>query len=202
MTKDKSTEEKILHAAREVFTVKGMSGARMQEIADKAGINKALLHYYFRNKEKLFQAIFKEAFEAVAPKINQILDADLSLEEKIRKFVDQYITTIDKNPFLPAFVLHELNTNPEGFAAEILKNNKKPNPEKLLNQIADEVARGNIRPIHPAQLLLNIIGLCIFPYIGKPMFMGVTGIPEPVYWNLLEQRKTEVAEFILKAIRP
>lgn len=201
MVKNKDTEEQILNAAREVFTAKGMAGARMQEIADHARINKSLLHYYFRSKEKLFQAVIEEALQAIAPRLNEIFNSDLSLEDKIRRFVDQYITTVDKNPYIPAFVLHELNTNPEGFASKILQTKQKPNPEKLLTQIADEVAQGKIRPIHPVQLLINIVGLCLFPYIAKPMILGITGLPEQFYWNLLEQRKKEVAEFVLHSIR-
>jgi len=110
----KDTEERILESAEDVFTNKGLSGARMQEIADKAKINKSLLHYYYRSKEKLFRAVFKKAFVKLAPKSILILTSDIPLFEKIEKFSSAYIDIIIKNPSIPLFVLRELNRNPEG----------------------------------------------------------------------------------------
>ena len=115
MIKDKSenTEIEILNAAKEIFQQKGMDGARMQEIADKAKINKALLHYYFRSKQLLFEAVFKNAFALLAPQLNNILNDDSNLFEKIIKFTDSYIAFVTKHPYLPNFVIQELNKNPE-----------------------------------------------------------------------------------------
>src|ERR1044072_5809634 len=104
-----STEEKIVTAAKKVFLAKGLAGARMQDIADEAGINKALVHYYFRNKEKLFEVIFTEAALKLFPKINIIFESDGTLFEKIRLFVAEYITVMSENPYLPMFVLNEIN---------------------------------------------------------------------------------------------
>ena len=98
---DQSTEQIILEAAKKVFVRKGMAGARMQDIADEAGINKALLHYYFRNKEKLFEMIFMEAAEKFFPRINAIFDSDQPLFEKIESFCEEYISVVMENPYLP-----------------------------------------------------------------------------------------------------
>src|SRR5438874_9015673 len=103
--KDENTEERILTAAKKVFLKEGMAGARMQDIADEAGINKALLHYYFHNKEKLFDVIFMEAAQKLFPKISFIFESDLPVLEKIEHFADEYITVILENPYLPLFVL-------------------------------------------------------------------------------------------------
>ena len=89
--KDKNTENQILDAAKTVFQSKGMDGARMQEIADKAGINKAMLHYYYRSKQLLFEAVFKHAFLLLAPQLNKILNDDSNIEDKIRNFTFNYI---------------------------------------------------------------------------------------------------------------
>src|SRR3954462_1734201 len=99
MQKDLSTEERILSAAQKVFLAKGMDGARMQDIADEAGINKALLHYYFRSKDKLFEQIFLNVATAFLPKIFFILKGENTLFEKIEKFCDEYITQIIKTPY-------------------------------------------------------------------------------------------------------
>jgi len=89
--KDATTEEKIVEAARTIFIKKGLSGARMQEIADEAGINKAMLHYYFRSKDMLFEMIFRQSAQKLFAKLNIIFDSDMSLFEKIEKFVGDYI---------------------------------------------------------------------------------------------------------------
>ena len=115
MDKIENTEEKILEAAKQVFQIKGLAGARMQEIADVAGINKALLHYYFRTKEKLFTVIFRFALKELQPQVIGILNSDLSLEDKIRAFVEKYLNIIKKNPSLPQFVINQLNQNPDSF---------------------------------------------------------------------------------------
>src|SRR5680860_1428715 len=106
--KKDNTEEKILHAAQTVFIQKGMDGARMQEIANEAGINKALLHYYFRTKQKLFEAIFKKVFKQIFPKIETFILSDLPFEEKLGVFIDNYIDLLIKNPYFPAFILKEM----------------------------------------------------------------------------------------------
>src|SRR6478735_10691909 len=98
MKKDLSTEEKILNAAKKVFLTKGMDGARMQDIADKAGINKALLHYYFRSKDKLFERIFIEEAQKFMPRVTHIMLSEMTLFEKIEKFVGEYIDTLIQNP--------------------------------------------------------------------------------------------------------
>src|SRR5690606_40702738 len=108
-----STEEKIFEAAFKVFQSKGFTGARMQEIADEAGINKAMLHYFFRSKEKLFEAVFMKAFGKLAPQINEIFNSDDDLFEKIRKFTASYITFVIEYPFLPQFIIQEMNNNPD-----------------------------------------------------------------------------------------
>ena len=108
-----STEGKILDAAKKVFTKKGMYGARMQEIADEAGINKALLHYYFRSKDKLFDAIFHEAFHDFVPRAFKSFKSEMPFEDKLSLFVSNYIDIIIENPYLPLFIINEINQKPE-----------------------------------------------------------------------------------------
>src|ERR1017187_9752498 len=153
--KDQTTEEKILAAAKKVFVVKGMAGARMQDIADTAGINKALLHYYFRNKEKLFEVIFKEAAIRLFPKINAILNSDLPLFDKIRRFAHDYIEIVIENPYLPLFVLNEINKQPLAFSKKMFGNNR-PAVHKMAEQIEKEIKKGLIKPISHVQLIINM----------------------------------------------
>ncbi|MEI8060129.1 MAG: TetR/AcrR family transcriptional regulator, partial [Ferruginibacter sp.] len=143
--KNDTTEEKILAAARKIFTTQGMSGARMQDIADEAGINKAMLHYYFRDKEKLFELIFLQEAEKFFPKINTIFESDLPLFDKIEQFVSQYIDEMVANPYLPWFILNELNRDADRFLSKIWDMKHRPNPVKLLQQIEREVKKGTIK---------------------------------------------------------
>ncbi len=92
-----ATERQILEAAKKVFGRKGMDGARMQEIADEAGLNKALLHYYFRNKERLFQEVIREVFSSFFPRIMTVMSLEgMAFEEKIRTFVNEYLDLIER----------------------------------------------------------------------------------------------------------
>jgi AcrR family transcriptional regulator len=198
--KDASTEEKILAAAKKVFISKGMAGARMQDIADEAGMNKALLHYYFKNKEQLFENIFIRLTRGFWEQITSIFESDAALFDKIRSFCSVYIEKVIENPYIPLFVLYELNQRPTGFVKKMFRNNM-PNPQKLISQIAEEAKKGNIRFIYPAQLIMNMISMCVLPFIGRPMFMAVMNIDDKTFLDLMQQRKTEVADFIINSIK-
>lgn len=199
--KDKDTGEKILVAARKIFLVKGMSGARMQDIADAAGINKALLHYYFRNKDQLFEVIFLEEAKKFFPKINMILESDLPLFEKIEKFAAEYIDEIQQNPYLPMFMLNQVNQDTDKFLGKIMGKKNQPEPWSFLLQIEKEVKKGTIKPIHPVQLLLNLLSMCVFPFMAKPMILRKARLDEQQFNQLMEQRKKEIPQFIINSIK-
>jgi TetR/AcrR family transcriptional regulator len=197
---DKSTEKIILDAAKKVFLVKGFDGARMQEIADEAKINKALVHYYFRSKDKLFDAIFQEAFQQFFPRVAEIMMTEKPLFEKIEFFIDTYITMLLENPHLPSFVMHEINRNPDRFI-NIIKSSGV-NPEYLGVAIQKEVDAGVIMPVSPIHLIINILGMCLFPIMAKPIIQGFIfkGSPE-AYQKFLSERKKEVTSFVINSIR-
>ena len=199
--KDKTTEARILDAAKKIFVAKGMSGARMQDIADEAGINKALLHYYFRNKEKLFEVIFMEAANKLFPRINRIFSSDQPLFEKIENFCEEYITVVMENPYLPLFVLNEINQHPEHFLEKIWTGKSKPDPQKFLDQIEREIKKGRIKRVSPLHLLMNLISMTIFPFVSKPMFQRNLGLDDLQFRSVMEQRKKEIPQFIIAAIK-
>jgi AcrR family transcriptional regulator len=202
MRPDPTAENKILQAAWEVFLEKGFSGARMQEIADRAGINKALLHYYFRNKQTLFGAVFETSAGKFFPRMREILNSDEPLIQKIESFIDSYLEMLIQNPKVPGFIISEMNRNPDMIAAFILVHDNRPDPGKFFLQVQEESAAGRIRPIHPAHLMLNIMSACIFPFIGKTMFRTITGITESAYDEILRERKSEVSRLILHSLKP
>ena len=202
MNKEKSdnTEIEILNAAKEIFQQKGMDGARMQEIADKAKINKALLHYYYRSKQLLFEAVFKSAFTLLAPELNKVLNDDSDLFEKIIKFTDNYISFVIKHPYLPNFVIQELNKNPE-FIQKLRSQENFPSIDKFKLQVANAIEKGIIIPIEAEQLFINIMSLKIFPFIGEPLLMALINVDKKRYNEIIQNRKTAVANFIINAIK-
>jgi AcrR family transcriptional regulator len=202
MTHSISTEEKIVAAAKNVFLKQGFAGARMQDIADAAGINKALLHYYFRNKDKLFEMIFMQSIQKMIPTINSVFDSDDDLFLKIRKFVAAYTEMLSDNPYLPLFIANELSKNPEKIIKMIMTSaNDKPHINKFIKDIQSAIELDIIKPISTINLFINIMSLCIFPYIAKPMMQFFLKLDELEYRMILEQRKQEVADFIIDSIK-
>lgn len=200
---EKNTEELIFDAAREVFIEKGFEGARMQDISDRAGINKALLHYYFRTKEKLFASIFELVMKQAIPSMVKFMESDISLYEKIEFFVENYISLIQKNPYIPFFVLTEINRNPDNIATIFKKIfDKKDNPFKKFSKLVnDEAEKGNIKPIEPEQLIVNMISMCLFPFIARPIIQTILFEGDKARYNdFIESRKKEVYKFIIHSI--
>jgi TetR/AcrR family transcriptional regulator len=200
MKKDLSTEEKILAAAKKVFLTKGMDGARMQDIADEAGINKALLHYYFRSKDQLFEKIFLEVSSAFLPKVFAILESESTLFEKIERFCGEYISQVITTPYVPIFILNEINRQPQAFLKKVFGTNRPP-VEKLIPQIQKEIKAGILKPIDPLQLLMNTLSLCLFPFVVSPMIQLVTGMGTKEFNALMEKRKREVPKMIIDSIK-
>jgi AcrR family transcriptional regulator len=197
---DKSTEQKILEAAKQVFMEKGIDGARMQDIADKAGINKALLHYYFRSKEKLFEMIFMEEARKFLPKVTSIMVSELTLFEKVEKFVGEYIDTLLQNPLLPIFILNEINRNPKDAIKKIF-GNQRPPIDKVDELIAKLVKKGEIKPIKGYELMVNMVSLCIFPFLARPMVQWVTKTTDEEFVKLMEMRKKTVVKFVIDSVK-
>lgn len=199
--KEENTEGKILAAARKVFLNKGMDGARMQDIADEAGINKALLHYYFRSKDKLFEQVFLEAVTSFLPKIFSILESNETLFQKIEWFCEEYINQLIKTPYVPIFVLNEINRQPQAFLKKVVGKNPPP-VFKVLLQIDAEMKAGVIKATDPIQLLLNIISLCLFPFVASPLVQLISGLNKKQFNTLMEERKKEVPRLIIESLKP
>jgi len=201
MAKKISTEEKILLSAQKVFHNKGFTGTRMQEIADVAGINKGLLHYYFKTKEKLFERVFTIALKQMLGKLNDALDKDTDLFSKIRLLVDNYILVLSKNRFIPIFIFQEINRNPAFFDEKYKFYSKLGVIKKFEKEIKSEIEKGNIIDISPKQLIINIISMSIFPFMAKPMAKSILDISESEFSAIIDERRKLVAEFTINAIK-
>jgi len=195
------TEVLILDAARKVFLENGFDGTTMQQIANEAGINKALLHYYFRSKDRLFEGVFIEAFGKMVPNLFKIFTSEAEFSEKIKGLVHTYISALQQYPQIPQFILHELHRNP-GRIIELM-HSTGIDPDVVMNIIRQETKKGTIIGIDPHQLMVNLLAMCIFPFAARPMIQGfIFKNDAKAYEEFLEKRKAEVADFIIKAITP
>jgi len=191
-----STELKIFEAAREVFQAKGLEGARMQEIADKAEINKSMLHYYYRSKEKLFEKVYQLSIIKVIPQIVSLLNDDLPLEHKLRNFATTYLQIIKANPDIPLFVLHELNKNPTRLKTLLLNEiGKKVQP--FMNQLKEESEKGNTVDLPPEQIMVNMMSLMIFPFIGRPIFQIILNKDDSEFDKFIDNRILYLPDYIV-----
>ncbi len=198
---DRQSEEKIFEAATEVFIDRGMDGARMQEIADRAGINKALLHYYYRSKDHLFNAVFEKIAQKIFMKFAPVFSEDLSLEDKIRFFYKEHITFLQNNPRLPAFILNEINRNP----ARIKKLLKNVDFSKIWPMLSEqhkkELKNYNISEEMLPQIMISVASLSVFPFAARGILEAVfekTGLD---FDKFLDERKEFAAEFVIKALK-
>jgi AcrR family transcriptional regulator len=198
-TKKDTTEEKILEAAKDVFLMKGMDGARMQEIADRAGINKALLHYYFRTKERLFESIFSEIIKIAFPKITRIIQSDSGIVTKIEQFVDAYIEILLKHPFIPGFIMKELSRDPSSLFKLVVKFGL--NPQIVLDQIQLAMDKGEIVQMNPRHLAINVVSMCVFPFAAKPILSFILFKDNPVGLEAFYNERAEIIKkFVIDAI--
>ena len=199
---DNITEQKIIEAAEIVFHEKGFDGARMQEIADKASINKGLLHYYFKSKDALFDAIFNMALKKMSGTINSILKMDISLEEKMNLIIDSYMNLLLRNSSLPRFVITELNKDSDRFIKKYLSGEINNVFANFINSVQKEIDAGKIKPINPKHLFMNMISMILFPFIGKPMIQVLIGVDNKEFNKLIQERREHIKAFIKDALKP
>jgi AcrR family transcriptional regulator len=197
---DKLTEEKIFEAATDVFVDKGMDGARMQDIASHAGINKALLHYYYRTKDQLFNAVFEMLAARVLKKFAPVFDENLSLEDKIRFFFKEHITFLQENPKLPVFILNEINRNPARIKMLLKNIHFESIWQKLYDQHKKELDKYNITEENLPQLMTSIASLSVFPFAARGIVEGILGKVGVDFDDYIEERKEFAADFVIRAI--
>ena len=188
---------------------RGTAGARMQEIAEAAGVNQALLHYYFRTKDRLAAAVFREAAGRLGPAVARVLGSDRRLEDKVTDFVELYIDTVRQHPFIPGYILAEMHHHPErlailaagagGASPAILA---RPLLEKLGAQLREGALEGRYRPIGPEQFLVNVVALCVMPFAARPALVLALGLDDESFDHFLDERRAELPRFIMGALRP
>lgn len=196
-----TTEQRILEAAKKVFLLRGLDGARMQDIADEAGINKAMLHYYFRSKERLFEVIFDSMAGKIIPDLTSIVEQDLPIVVILDRIVHRYIDFVSENPQLPLFIISELTKDPERIKNLLNHTDNFSKMQIFGVKVMQAMQTGDIKKVHPLHLIINIMAMCIFPFIAQPMIKHVMKISEEAYALVLNQRKEQVSLFLHAALR-
>ena len=209
MPKDRDTEARILAAARTVFIRRGTSGARLQEIAAEAGVNQALVHYYFGSKDDLAERVFIEAAQTLVPAFAPIPVPGMVFEDLITAFVQGYIDAVRQAPFIPGYVLSEATHHPErletlmrtaiGTVPREVAARTFPIVERM---IAERVAQGTLRPMNVQQLLVNVMALSVFPFVARPMLAAAFGFDDESFHAFLDERREDLPRFIINALRP
>jgi TetR/AcrR family transcriptional regulator len=193
---EKETDERIYEAARDIFHERGFDGARMQDIANRAGINKALLHYYYRSKDRLFEKVYQAAAKKLIPNIVESLRGDDPLPVKVKKFVSGYIDTLRDNPYMPGFILHELNRNPDRlkkFLPKMVEQMLGP----FMAELEHEVMNGNLPKQDPRHFIVNMFSMCVFPFVARPMLQLVLDFNNEEFDQFLIERKLEIPKLLL-----
>ncbi|MEX0907271.1 MAG: helix-turn-helix domain-containing protein [Gemmatimonadota bacterium] len=206
---DRDTEQRIIEAAHAVFIRRGTAGARTQDIAEEAGVNKALIHYYFRSKERLAEVVFQRAGLRLLPPLFAILGSDAELEEKVERAIEHYLTGLLEAPYLPGYLLSEMNHHPErlprlvegvtgapaaGFANRVLAG--------LAAQIHERVESGAMRPITAEQFVMNLVSLCLFPFAARPLFTLAFDWSGDDFHACIAERRRDLSGFFMAGLRP
>lgn len=188
----KDTEALIKKAARKVFIRKGLDGARLQEIADEAGIGRTSLHYYYRNKEKLFDAVFSENFSAVKDRLGNQKLKNLSLEDKLIYFTKDYFNKAIKDPELDLFLLNEFTSHPELMLKRVHGHEFT---QYILEDIEEAIQNGEMQG-NAQQHFITFMSVTFFPFAAKNMIRQMLQYSEDDYMKFMKTREEYIIGFI------
>jgi AcrR family transcriptional regulator len=198
------TKTRILDAADEIFVRHGIDGARMQQIADHAGVNKALLHYYFRSKADLARAVWLRIDSSFAPGVLEMMTSDLSLGRKIERLVDAYHTTLTRHPYLIAYVISEAARHP-GLVKDLHSPERRRAARRMIDKLQEQIDAGvkakTMRPLSAEQFFVTLASSCLFPFAATPMVADVLGLSPTGLRAFMKRRKTELPAFIKRALQ-
>ncbi len=187
-SEEAQTEQLIKDTAKDLFFRKGLLKATTQEIADEAGVNRALIHYYFRSRDHMLSILLDEALEEKRSRVKSILSFELPFREKIARYIDVIMYYNIEYPYLENFIISETIRNPEKTEAYCSKNSSRSS-DLIRGQLEREIAEGHIAPITPEHFLVNLLALCNYPLLAKPVLKTIHGLTEEAYEAFLNERK-------------
>ena len=200
---DLETRDRILDAAHTVFVRKGTASSRTQEIAAEAGVNKALVHYYFGTKAALADAIFERALGNIMPRIFGILaDPDRTIDEKIPAIVKEQIDFHSARPYLAGYLISELHAEPDRIARLMTRRGGRVPLDLLRKQLREAAKAGTMRQISAEHFVTNLMGLLIFPFAIRPALCELLSLDSTGWRAFMDERRRLVPDFFMAGLRP
>ncbi len=197
-------EAHILNVARNVFLEKGRQGARMQEIARRAGVNKALLHYYFRSKDRLYQRVFEAEVLRFLKSFMETIPTEGDFKSFLEQFVHNYLTQVARGPQLVRFILWEIREGGEvitGILHQLFQGDAYNN-NPFIRRVREAVEKGEIRPVDPLHLFLSVVGMCVYPVIAGPLLERVFPDINVTDAQFIALREQEVFQLLWQGLQP
>ena len=191
---------KAIDAAIVEFQDNGFKQTSMSSIASASGITKKELRTYFDNKDDIFKHVFLELYGRISPQLQDIMDGEMPVIEKIRHFINNYVSFINNHQFLPLGLIRKLNSKTD-FAKEFIINLRMPDPTKFYAQIENEIELGLIRDINPKQLMINIFALSVFPHVASPLMKDFINAGNDEFEMIKKKGTSQVADFIINSIQ-
>ncbi len=201
MERDLSTETKIKEAAIRIFTAKGFNGCTSREIAKEAGINVALLNYYFKSKGQLFDIVIASVLNDFTFSLIDVLKSNMSLVNKARILIEKEYDFLSKHPEIPSFIINELGKKDKNYfecldiADEFLQT-------KIFQEVIEAQASGEMRKVDLVSLMLLIMSNCHFPFMAKPMIKTIHSLEDDQYNEHLMVHKQYVTEMLINYLFP
>lgn len=204
-TKD-TTKERIKAAAWEVFVEKGRDGARMQEIADRAGANKAMIYYYFTSKDILFEEIIRDIFGQMFSNVRSTaVQKDIEPEYLIRSMVEAYMDFLAEHPHLPRVILREIQSGhpiAQKVIRELFREESFNVPNEFSKILKKQFKTGKLRKVDPQQTIMSFMGMCIFYFIAKPIVTELWDMNEAEEAKFIKRRKEAIIDLMLNGLLP
>jgi AcrR family transcriptional regulator len=197
-------ESRIIEAAKQVFVRKGYEATTMGDIAAEVGISRTAMHYYFRTKEMMFDAIFAQLMELILPNINLVMNEESSILEKLPKVIDAYLTALLRNPLFPLFVVSEMNRDMSHLFNAVIKNHGQIQPMiRLRDQMLEEMEKGLLNKLPLEDIASTFIGLIVFPLLIRQALVTVfmNGDPE-AFEAFIARRKQLVYDIMIHLLSP
>ena len=202
ISENAQTEQLIKDTAKHLIFQKGVLKATTQQIADEAGVNRALIHYYFRSREQLLDTLLQEAILDTRKRMREIFTASNdSFKQKISKCLDVLMARASDYPYLENFIVSEVARHPEKVKLFCFKEKDK-NDSIFRAQLQEEIDRGTLAPITKEHFMINLISMCHYPLLAKPILQTIHGMSEPEYKRFMQERKKVVFRTIFNEDPP
>ncbi len=195
------TEQLIKNTAKRVFFQKGLLKATTQQIADEAGVNRALINYYFRSRDLLFKKVLEEAVNETRDKVDSIFNSDEPFKVKISKYLDVFIDRNAEFPYIQNFIITEIMQDPEKMK-EHFSQKRNHMLKHIVPPLKKEIENGTLKPVDPEHFIVNMMSMCSYPLVAKPFIQNMFSYDDKMYKKFLKERKQVIYKVLFNEDLP